>query len=80
MSRTPTDDYLEKARKLGKADLERLLSRARNKLVRRLEDRKLTPYEVAAIQLEIEDEELAEWRERWAAIRKKEKEKKAVKA
>lgn len=79
MSRTPTDDYLETARKLGKDELERLLSRARNKLVRRLEDRKLTPYEVAAIQLEIEDEELAEWRERWAAIRKKEKEKKAAK-
>lgn len=79
MSKTPTDEYLDKARKLGKADLERVLSRARNKLVRRLEDRKLTPYEVAAIQLEIEDEDLAEWRERWATIRKKEKDKKTAK-
>ncbi len=79
MSKTPTDEYLDKARKLGKADLERVLSRARNKLVRRLEDNKLTPHEVAAIQLEIEDEDLAEWRERWATIRKKEKDKKAAK-
>ncbi len=71
MTRTPTEDYLEKARKLSKAETERLLSRARNKLVRRLEDKKLSPLEVAAIQLQIEDEDLAEWRERWAAIKKK---------
>jgi hypothetical protein len=80
MSKTPTDDYLETARKLGEDELERVLSRARNKLVRRLEERKLTPHEVAAIQLEIEDEDLAEWRARWEAIRKKEKEKKPAKA
>lgn len=82
MSKMPTNDYLETALKLGQDELERVLSRARNKLVRRLEESKLTPHEVAAIQLEIEDEDLAEWRERWAAIRKKEKEKekKAAKA
>ncbi len=73
MSREPNETYLEKARKLSKPELERLLSRARNKLVRRLEDRKLSPLDVAAIQLEIEDEDLAEWRERWAAIKKKTK-------
>jgi hypothetical protein len=47
------------------------LSRARGKLTRRLEDQKLTPQEVVAIQLEIEDEDLNEWRERWDAIKKK---------
>lgn len=73
MSKEPSEAYLDKARKLNKSDLERLLSRARNKLVRRLEDKKLSPLEVAAIQLEIEDDDLAEWRERWAAIKKKAK-------
>lgn len=73
MTRTPTEDYLEKARKLSKAETERLLSRARNKLVRRLEDKKMSQLEVAAIQLQIEDEDLAEWRERWAAIKSKNK-------
>jgi hypothetical protein len=73
MPRTPSAEYLEKARKLSRAETERLLSRARNKLVRRLEDQKLSPLEVAAIQLEVEDEDLAEWRERWATIKSKNK-------
>jgi len=71
MKRTPNEEYLEKARRLSKEDTERLLSRARGKLTRRLEDQKLTPEEVVAIQLEIEDEDLNEWRERWDAIKKK---------
>lgn len=71
MKRTPNEEYLEKARQLGKEETERLLSRARGKLTRRLEDQKLTPEEVVAIQLEIEDEDLNEWRERWDQIKKK---------
>ncbi|MCU0811019.1 MAG: hypothetical protein MUE59_08290 [Thiobacillaceae bacterium] len=71
MKRTPNEEYLEKAKKLGKEETERLLSRARGKLTRRLEDQKLTPEEAVAIQLEIEDEDLSEWRERWDAIKKK---------
>ncbi len=71
MKRTPNEEYLEKARQLNKEETERLLSRARGKLTRRLEDQKLTPQEVVAIQLEIEDEDLNEWRERWDAIKKK---------
>lgn len=77
MPKSPSDEYLEKAAKLSKADTERLLSRSRNKLMRRLLDKKLTPVEAVAIQLEIEDEELAEWRERMAEIKKKEQDKKA---
>ncbi|MFP5410988.1 MAG: hypothetical protein ACLGG6_08430 [Gammaproteobacteria bacterium] len=69
--RTPTETYLEKARRLRKIDIERLLSRARKKLMRRIEDQTLSVEEVVAIQLEIEDEELAEWRERWAEIQAK---------
>jgi hypothetical protein len=71
MKRTPNEEYLEKAKQLNKEETERLLSRARGKLTRRLEDQKLTPQEVVAIQLEIEDEDLNEWRERWDAIKKK---------
>ncbi len=73
MSRTPGEEYLEKAKQLSKEETERLLSRVRNKLVRRLEDKKMTPLEVAAIQLEIEDDDLKVWREKWAEIKKKTK-------
>lgn len=75
MPKLPSDEYLEKAAKLGKAETERLLSRSRNKVMRRLLDKKLTPVEAVAIQLQIEDEALAEWRERMAEIKQKEAEK-----
>ncbi|MCA1979387.1 MAG: hypothetical protein LDL19_09135 [Thiobacillus sp.] len=75
MPKTPSEAYLEKASKLPKAQIERLLSRSRNKLMRRMLENKLTPIELAAIQLEIEDEALAEWRERMAEIKRKEAEK-----
>ena len=71
--RKPDPAYLEKASRLRKVDIERLLSRARKKLMRRIEDQTMSVEEVAAIQLEIEDEELAEWRERWAEIQAKAK-------
>lgn len=66
--RKPSEAYLEKARKLKKEDIERLLARTRTKFMRRIEDQELSALDVAAIQLEIEDEQLAEWRERWAEI------------
>ena len=71
--RKPNEAYLEKARRLRKVDVERLLSRARKKLMRRIEDQTMSVEEVVAIQLEIEDEELAEWREHWAEIQAKAK-------
>ncbi|MDQ1314099.1 MAG: hypothetical protein QG662_208 [Pseudomonadota bacterium] len=71
MRKTPSDEYLEKAKLLSKEATERLLSRARSKLIRRLESEKMTALEVVAIQLEIEDEDLSEWRGRMAEIRKK---------
>jgi hypothetical protein len=73
MRKTPSDVYLEKARLLSKEKTERLLSRARSKLIRRLESEKMTALDVVAIQLEIEDEDLSEWREKMAEIRKKAK-------
>jgi hypothetical protein len=73
MRKTPSDVYLEKAQTLSKEETERLLSRARSKLIRRLESEKMTALEVVAVQLEIEDEELSEWRAKMAEIRKKAK-------
>lgn len=71
--REPGQTYLEKAKKLKKGGIERLLARARKKLTRRLDDQETSVLKVVAIQLEIEDEELAEWRVRWAEIQKKTK-------
>lgn len=71
MRKTPSEQYLEQAKLLSEEEIERLLSRARSKLMRRLEDKKLSAVEVVAIQLEIEDEELNEWREKWAEIKNK---------
>jgi hypothetical protein len=71
MKKIPSDIYLEKAKLLSKEDKERLLSRTRTKLMRRLEDNKMTAEEVIAIQLEIEDEDLDEWRKKWAELKEK---------
>ena len=70
MRKTPTEESLEKARLLTKEETERLLSRMQTKLMRRLEDKELSALEVVAIQLEIEDEELDEWRKNMTEIRK----------
>ncbi|PPD47602.1 MAG: hypothetical protein CTY12_03630 [Methylotenera sp.] len=59
-----SEDYLEKAKKLSKDEIERLQSRMREKLARREEDKKLTLLEILAIQLELDDEQLSEWREK----------------
>ncbi|HRK77389.1 MAG TPA: hypothetical protein PLQ95_02520 [Thiobacillus sp.] len=73
--RKPEDEYLEKAGQLSEEETERLLARMRSKLTRRLENRKMSVQEAVAIQLEIEDEELQEWRARMAEIRKESKKK-----
>lgn len=73
MKKIPSDKYLELAKLLSKEDRERLLSRTRTKLMRRLEDNKMSADEVVAIQLEIEDEDLEEWRKKWAELKNKAK-------
>jgi cation transport regulator ChaC len=70
-----TIDYTEEAKKLNTEQKERLLSRMSGKLPKRLEKEKLTELEALAKQLELEDKQLAEWKERVAAIRAKEKKK-----
>ena len=69
-------EYLEKALLLTKDERERVLSRMTGKLPRRLEKDKLSVDEALAIQLEIEDEQLNEWRERMHSIQKSDKDKK----
>jgi hypothetical protein len=63
MKKKADDQYLEKVKKLSKEQVERLHSRMRNKLTRKAEDEKISELEALAIQLELEDEQLAEWRE-----------------
>jgi len=66
-------DYVSQAKKLSKDQRERLLSRMSGKLPKRLAKDKLTEEKAIAIQLELEDEQLQEWKEKVAAIRAKEK-------
>lgn len=73
MRKTPSDAYLGIAGLLSKEETEHVLSRMRSKLMRRLEDKKMSTLEAIATQLEIEDEELSEWRQRMTEIRKKTK-------
>jgi len=68
MSKKPSNEYLDKANLLTKEEAERLLSRVRSKLMRRLDDKRLSEQEVVAIQLEIEDEALNEWRKKMSDI------------
>lgn len=74
--RAPNEKYLKDAENLTKDQKERLLCRMRGKLTRRLEEEKLNTIEALAIQLEIEDAELADWREKMNEIKVKEKSKK----
>lgn len=67
------ENYLEKAKKLSEAETERLSSRIRGKLIRRIDDKKLNITEAIAIQLEYEDKQLAEWRENRIKINTKNK-------
>ena len=66
-----TPDYLVKVEQLSEEEKERLLSRMSGKLPRRLEKDKLSIEEALAIQLELEDEQLQEWRNRMSQLRQK---------
>jgi hypothetical protein len=71
MKLIPKDEYLKQAQLLTNDDAERLMARMRGRFARRLEDKKLTALEALALQLELEDEWLLEWRTRMAEIRAK---------
>jgi wobble nucleotide-excising tRNase len=80
MAKLSKPEYIAKAQLLSKAEKERLLSRMGGKLDRRLEKDKLSEVEAMAIQLELEDEQLQEWRKNMQILREKEKAKIAAKA
>ncbi len=69
--KSASDAYVEAASKLSVEEAERLQSRMRGKLARRLSDEKLNTLEALAIQLELDDEQLQEWRERMHEIKAK---------
>jgi len=73
--KSANEEYLKKATNLTEEESERLQSRMRGKLMRRLEDKKLSMLEALAIQLELDDEQLEEWREKMRAIKVKDNDK-----
>ena len=74
--KTPNEKNLKEAEKLTKEQKERLLSRMRGKLTRKLESEKLNTVEAIALQLKIEDDDLVEWRKKRNEIKEKDKNKK----
>ena len=62
MAKISKPEYEVKARALSEEEAERLLSRMSGKLPKRLHKEKLTREDALAIQLEVEDEQLEEWR------------------
>jgi len=66
MKRKPADEYIEKAKLLTKEELEKLFARMRRELVSSMDSRKVIPLQAAAIQLEIEADQVREWRTKWA--------------
>jgi hypothetical protein len=64
-------EYLTKVELLTEEEKDRLFSRMAGKLPRRLEKDKLSKEEALAIQMELEDEQLQEWRERMHGFKAK---------
>ncbi len=69
MSKIVNSEYLNKVSQLSEDEMERLLSRMSGKLPKRLHKEKLTKEEALALQLEIEDEQLEEWRKTVAKLK-----------
>lgn len=74
-NRIASEEYLGKAKQLSEDQAESLLSRMRGRTERRFHKEKISTHEALAIQLEIEAENLAEWREKISEIREKENKK-----
>ena len=66
--RQASPEYIQKAMALSQEDAERLFSRMRRKLSHRLEKDKIESLEAIALQLQAEDDDLEEWRKRWADV------------
>jgi hypothetical protein len=64
--KNPSEAFIKLAEELDEASAEKVLSRMTGKLPKRFIKEKLTRNEAIAIQLELEDELLQEWRENFA--------------
>ena len=71
----PKQEYLEKVSSLSNEERERLSSRMRGKLPKRLDKEKISIEEALALQMELEDEQLEEWRKIMQTLRDKSNEK-----
>jgi len=69
--KNPSDEFIKLAESMDETASERILSRMTGKLPKRLRKEKLTKIEAIAIQLELEDELLQEWRKNFAEIKTK---------
>ncbi len=70
MGNTSDKTLFQSAAKAGDTRAERMLASMRTRLALRLAEKKIRNQGVAAIQREIEDEDLAEWRARMAEIKR----------
>lgn len=68
-SRKPIEEFIKLAESMNEKASERILSRMTGKLPKRLRKEKLTNVEAIAIQLELEDELLQEWRKNFVEIK-----------
>jgi hypothetical protein len=64
-----SEEYLQKAKSLNKVEIDRLFNRMRSNLLHQLENNNFHPLESLAVQLEIEDQQLSEWRKNMYALR-----------
>ena len=68
-NKVASEEYKDKAKLLSPEEAERLLSRMSGKLPKRLDKDKLSLEDALALQLELEEENLNEWREKMAKIK-----------
>ena len=66
--KNPNNEFIKLAESMNETASERILSRMTGKLPKRFKKEKLTKIEAIAIQLELEDELLQEWRKNFAEI------------
>lgn len=69
--KNPSSEFIKLAESMNDGASERILSRMTGKLPKRFIKEKLTKIEAIAIQLELEDELLQEWRKNFAEIKTK---------
>jgi hypothetical protein len=67
----PKPEYVEQAQSLTRDEAERVFARMRGRLSRVITHERISPLDAVALQLEYEDEQLAEWRANLDKLRKK---------